>query len=113
MNKASNCRAVCGDVRQAVPAQFEAWADRVLMPLPKGAEDFLREAIKACRPGGVIHFYSFAPDKDLFTWAIQRIEKEAGRLGRKAEITGKKVVLPHAPRISQVVVAFSIGKPLR
>lgn len=50
------------DVRQfSVPEKF----DRVLMPLPKSAEDFLDVAYKLVKKKGVIHFYDFVPEADM------------------------------------------------
>lgn len=38
-----------GDVKEIVPAKFVNSADRILMPLPKGAEKFLGEAFLAAK----------------------------------------------------------------
>lgn len=45
--------------------------DRILMPLPKSAEEFLDVAVKYVKKKGIIHFYTFAaaeeiPEKPLF-----------------------------------------------
>ena len=39
--------------------------DRIIMPLPKSAEEFLPVAIKHLRRNGVIHFYTFAAEEDI------------------------------------------------
>jgi tRNA (guanine37-N1)-methyltransferase len=82
--------------------------DRVLMPMPKGGEDFLDVAFRLVKPGGTVHFYQFAPDSDLWTDAQARVWDAARRAGKRVEIASKHVVRPHAPRVSQVVIDFRV-----
>lgn len=56
----ANSEAICGDVRKAVPRLGKF--DRIVMPLPKNAGDFLDIAAAAAAPGATIHFYSFGRD---------------------------------------------------
>ncbi len=49
--------------------------DRVLMPLPKSAEDFLGVAVKYVKKGGVIHFYDFLHENDIPDVALEKIKK--------------------------------------
>ncbi len=56
-----NSVAIEGDVAKAVPPLGKRF-DRVIMPLPKSAGDFLDVALAAARPGAFIHFYSFGRD---------------------------------------------------
>jgi tRNA (guanine37-N1)-methyltransferase len=88
---------VLGDVREIRLQK----CDRVLMPLPKGGEDFLDVAFRTCKKGGIIHFYQFASEEDLYSDAIAKV-KEHG----KVEILDKRKVKPHAPRVWQVVLDF-------
>lgn len=98
--------AIHGDVRKVVPERFVGMADRVLMPLPKSAEDFLDVALLAAKKGGTIHFYAFvnrAGGKE----AAERKALEAGRkAGRKMEILESREVRPFSPSTVQVVVDF-------
>ncbi|MCD6414722.1 MAG: class I SAM-dependent methyltransferase family protein [Candidatus Diapherotrites archaeon] len=95
-----------GDVREV--ARQLPQCDRVLMPLPKGGEDFLDSAFLVCKPGGVIHFYQFAPDSDLYSGALGKIKEAAKRARRRVKVLNKKVVRPYAPRVSQVVIDFEV-----
>lgn len=98
---------ILGDVREIVhnlPA-----CNRVLMPLPKGGENFLEYAFLVCKKNGIIHFYQFAPDEDLFSQALISIDKTARKMHRKVRILNKKIVRPHAPRQSQIVIDFSVS----
>ncbi|MFP4229584.1 MAG: class I SAM-dependent methyltransferase [Candidatus Nanohaloarchaea archaeon] len=62
--------ARCGDVRELVP-ELEEKFDRVVMPLPESASEFLDLAVEAIRDDGVIHLYSFVENKDF-----RPVEKE-------------------------------------
>lgn len=97
-----------GDVLEVVNRLPEC--DRVLMPLPKGGEDFLDAAFRVCKDHGVIHFYQFAPDEDLYSEALGRISSAAAKAGKQFRVLNKHVVRPFSPRISQVVLDFEIGK---
>jgi len=48
-----------GDVAEVVPA-FRTKFDRIMMPAPKDAHDFLEAALSKTKIGGYIHLYSFA-----------------------------------------------------
>ncbi|MCK4327310.1 MAG: class I SAM-dependent methyltransferase family protein [Candidatus Diapherotrites archaeon] len=96
-----------GDVREIAP--YIPKCDRVLMPSPKTGESFLEPCISAAKPGGVVHYYEFAPDEDPYSGAIKRIEAAAESLGRKAKILNRRVVRPHSVRVSQVAIDFSVN----
>ena len=96
---------VFGDVRKIVPERFAGWADRVLMPLPKGAHEFLNEAFIAARKGATIHFYTFCRigrHED----AIKTIRAAARKAERKVIVLGVRTVRPYSPDTEQVVVDF-------
>jgi len=97
---------ILGDVRQVAKKMEKC--DRVLMPLPKGSEDFLDCAFEVAKPHAIVHFYQFAPDSDLFSDAVKKIRAVAAKAGRKVKIKEKKWVRSHAPRISQVVIDFEV-----
>lgn len=50
--------------------------DRVLMPLPKSAEEFLGVAVKFVRKNGIVHFYDFAQEKEFPVSSIEKIKKK-------------------------------------
>lgn len=100
---------ILGDVKDVIlQKKFAGWADRILMPLPKGAEEFLGVAFYAARKGCVVHFYQFASEKNPFEEAEKRIEYSSLFSGRKVQVIGKRIVRPFAPGIVQVVVDFKI-----
>ena len=63
-NKLKNVCLYNGDVRKIVP-QLKRKFDRIVMPLPKDAEQFLDVALSVAKKGTVVHLYSFGYKKDV------------------------------------------------
>jgi tRNA (guanine37-N1)-methyltransferase len=74
INKIRNARLCLGDVRKVVPELNEKF-DRILMPLPKSAEDFLDVALSASKKGTVIHFYDFLFEEEIPKKAVEKIKR--------------------------------------
>jgi tRNA (guanine37-N1)-methyltransferase len=100
-----------GDVK-IVCEKWYGRFDRVVMPLPKDAENFLETAVKCLKlSGGAINFYSWGRDPELFHHAEQVIDESLTRLGKKYVIINKRVVLPYGPHIFKVCIDFeTIGQ---
>jgi len=102
LNKvADQVHALRGDVREVCP-KLGATFDRILMPLPKGAHKFLDVAIPLLRDGGVLHFYHWAPEPDLFSRAEELIAKATGNHGRMGEILERRRVSQYSPRVWKI-----------
>lgn len=98
-----------GDVKKIVPEKLAGKCDRVLMPLPKGAEEFLKEAFLCLKKqGGVVHFYSFGPKDEPFKKAVESIKKTAKELGRKTKILEKKELRDYSKSTIQIVIDFRV-----
>jgi tRNA (guanine37-N1)-methyltransferase len=109
INKVGACVVpVQGDAREVIKKYLKGGADRVLMPLPEFARDFLDAALLALKPnGGVIHFYDFGHEPDLFGPSLEFARKQAG--GRKIELVNSRVVRSYAPKIYHVVLDLSVS----
>ncbi len=110
LNKMDNITPVLGDAREIVMRDYQDFADRVLMPLPKTAEQFLDAAFAGVKDGGVIHLYTFDNDSAKSTEAEERLIESARKHGVSVEILNKRVVRPYAPGVVQVVVDFRVRK---
>ncbi len=64
-----------GDVRKIVKRLPKV--DRLVMPLPKDAGEFLDEALQVLKKGGMLHFYAFSEGEDLFAEAIETLQSKA------------------------------------
>lgn len=98
-----------GDVKKIVPRQLAGKCDRVLMPLPKGAEEFLHEAFLCLKPsGGIVHFYGFAQRVDLFSPTIMLVNECAKKESKKVKILHKSKLRSYSPETAQIVIDFEV-----
>lgn len=81
LNKMTEIKNICGDVRKVELKNY----DRVIMPLPETAIDYLDLAKEHCK--GIVHLYGFAKDPKEITSQID------------GEIIKIQKVLPFGPGI--------------
>ncbi|MDD1758144.1 MAG: class I SAM-dependent methyltransferase family protein [Methanotrichaceae archaeon] len=90
---------------------YENQADHVIMNLPHSAAQFLFSAIRATKSNGIVHYYSFAPESDLYRDA-ELIRKAAKQLGVTVEIIYEGVVRSYSPRCYNIIIDFRVSKTL-
>ena len=105
-NKCTKVELFCGDVRSVVPSLNKTF-DRIVMPLPKTAEEFLDVAIPVARTNAIIHLYAFYHE-DEFYKAKEEIERYCNRFGRRFEILDSVKAGQHAPRTWRICVDFKL-----
>lgn len=104
LNKVTDrVKPILGDVCDVCPSLNTVF-DRVLMPLPKGAYMYLGVAMSMVKPGGVLHFYHWAPEDDLYSEAERLVVEAAAEAGRRAEFVGGVKVSLYSPRVYKVRV---------
>jgi tRNA (guanine37-N1)-methyltransferase len=103
-------KVIEGDVREKCK-DFYGKCDRVVMPLPKGAEDFLDIAVKCLKNKGYIHFYNWGTEPNIFENAEKIVQEKLGNLGVKYKIINKRKVLPYAPRKWKICLDIYVKKP--
>jgi tRNA (guanine37-N1)-methyltransferase len=99
-----------GDARVVIENSLIGIADRVLMPLPEKAMDYIDTALLALKPKGVIHYYTHvhaSTDEDPIEKAAREIDE---RLKLKYEILEARIVREVGPRWSQLVLDLLINK---
>ncbi len=106
LNKLKNVELFQGDVRDVVPALKRKF-DRIAMPLPKSAEDFLDIALSASKSGTIIHFYAFEAEED-FKKVHDKILAACKRNKLQCEILSTVKCGQHAPRVFRVCVDFKV-----
>jgi len=96
-----------GDAREAINEHLAGKSDRVLMPLPEFAREFIGSAFKTLKPeGGVIHFYDYGEEPDLFGPSFEFVRSAAS--GRSVELKEKTIVRSYAPELYHVVLDLAI-----
>lgn len=102
---------VLGDVKKVVPKKYRGLFDRVVMPLPKGAQDFFREALVSLNPkGGVIHFYAFAPAANPFEELENHLKSVAEKNGFSLRFSAEHQVRTFSKELIQVVLDCVVKK---
>ncbi|MBI4009997.1 MAG: class I SAM-dependent methyltransferase family protein [Candidatus Aenigmarchaeota archaeon] len=109
MNKLSHkIVPIEGDVKTGC-REFYNKCDRILMPLPLGAEKFLDIAVKCLKSeGGIIHFYTIGKEEDLFSAALETIGKKLKRLKKTYTVINKRKVLAYSPRQWKVCIDLMV-----
>ena len=87
--------AICGDVRE-VAADYEGWADRVVMNLPHSANEFVETAVALAGEECVLHYYDIQHEDDPFGPGIAAI-REAAEPEYAVSVETEHVVRSYAP----------------
>ncbi|HSB47315.1 MAG TPA: class I SAM-dependent methyltransferase family protein [Candidatus Bilamarchaeum sp.] len=107
LNKAGNVEAIEADARTLA---FRDEFDRVIMPLPKSAHEFLGVAFAAAKDGATVHFYTIADSKDAFNEAAVKAKEAAEKSKTGIKIMSQRIVRPYSPSRVQVVLDIEIKK---
>lgn len=73
LNKANNVKFLLGDVKKVVP-KLKIKFDRIIMPLPKGASNFLDLAKLKLKKGGILHYYDFLKEEEIPQIGLERLK---------------------------------------
>ncbi len=93
-----------GDVRKVMPKSGKNF-DRIAMPLPRSAENFLDLAINAAKPKGIIHFYDFLNENE-FDKAKEKIDSACRKAKRKCKILNLVKCGQFGPGVFRICVDF-------
>jgi tRNA (guanine37-N1)-methyltransferase len=103
---------ILGDSKDIISAQLGGIADRVLMPLPEKALEYLPYALSALKSsGGMIHYYDFqhAPGKEN---PIEKtklmVAKKLDNLGLSYVFVNSRVMRPTGPNWYQTVLDIQV-----
>ncbi len=100
--------ALLGDSKDIVEAQLQAVADRVLMPLPEKALEYLPTAVSALKEGGGwIHYYDFqhtTGQEKPTEKTKQAVALKLDAIGVKHTFENARVIRPTGPNWYQTVL---------
>jgi tRNA (guanine37-N1)-methyltransferase len=105
--------AIMGDAKDIVTNRLQNVADRVLMPLPEKAYDYLDYALTALKlEGGTVHYYDFV-HAGKYEDPVEKVKQKASEkmlgLGVSFKFREGRIVRPVGPRWYQVVLDMEIG----
>lgn len=96
LNKTENVQVILGDVKERA-AHCYGICNRVIMPLPESAVNYLEYAIKCLKNNGVVHLYCFSEEGGINQKAKETI-RAIKNLGYACKVSFSKV-LPYGPGI--------------
>lgn len=97
LNKVTTVVPVQGDARDRI-AELEM-ADRIIMNLPHDARGFVQDALKALKPGGVIHYYEIMEEPQVQP-RIDEIADLAVNGGRVLKELGRRKIKSYSPTLN-------------
>lgn len=102
-----------GDTKEIVEKRLCHSADRVLMPLPEKAFEYLPYALLALKKtGGLIHYYDFEharKDENAAEKVKMRVSERLQHLGITFDIPSSRIVRATGPNRYQVVLDIETG----
>jgi tRNA (guanine37-N1)-methyltransferase len=99
-----------GDAKDIINNELKGKADRVLMPLPERAKEYLEYAVLALKERGIIHYFTHV-HSDSRKQALDVCEEElAAVMKTKYEMKGARIVREVGPRFYQVVADVMVFK---
>jgi len=107
-NKLENkIKLFLGDVKKVMP-KIKKKFDRIIMPLPKGGENFLGLALKYIKNKGLVHFYDFGHEDEMYK-AGEKIKAACQKSGKKPKIIKTIKCGQYSPRFYRICVDFFVG----
>jgi len=95
--------SILGDVREKCRDWYDK-CDRIIMPLPHGAESFLSTAHECLKPeGGFIHLYIIEKEENLKKRTEKIIDKIKRETKKEVDFKTNKV-LPYSPRTNKYCI---------
>ncbi len=100
LNKIKNATVLKGDAKKIIPKIKEKF-DRIVMPLPKTAEDFLKNALSVAKKRCIIHIYTFGNEDEIKEKkdSIIKICKDNNRNCKILNIVKAGEYAPHVNRL--------------
>jgi tRNA (guanine37-N1)-methyltransferase len=102
-----------GDSKEVVEKQLQGVADRVLMPLPEKALEYLPAALSALKKsGGWIHYYDFEHahgKEDPREKTEQKVSEKLDSLGIHYKFTCSRIMRPTGPNWYQTVLDIQVA----
>jgi len=96
LNKLENIQIVLGDVKEK-SVTFYGACNRVIMPLPESATDYLGYAIRCLKNSGIIHLYCFSEENGV-NRQVKKISAVCKNFKKRCSISAARV-LPYGPGV--------------
>ena len=108
INHTDNVAPVCGDVVEE-SKDYLGFADRIVMPLPKEASDFIGYGISMAKRRCIFHYYAFAEGGDPFSKQVSYIREEAAKRNMRFKLLFKRIVRTYSASVVEIVLDFELS----
>jgi len=103
---------ILGNAKKVIKEGLQGIADRVLMPLPEKAYEFIETAIQALKPkGGWVHYYSFEhakKDENPVEKAKLKVMEKFEKLEINCNVAFRRVVRGTGPNWYQIALDIKV-----
>jgi tRNA (guanine37-N1)-methyltransferase len=104
---------ILGDAKEMIETRLQRIADRIIMPLPEKAYEYVETALQALKPnGGVIHYYDFehsTKDENAVEKAGKKVSEKLKTLGVAFDIISSRIVRTTGPNWLQIALDIKIS----
>lgn len=101
---------ISGDVREVIPElkMKKSNFDRIIMPLPHTADEFLDLAFEVSKKGTIIHLYDFLEEDEIGIKNIEKINKIAKECSKKVEILDTIKCGQFSPKVFRICTDIKV-----
>lgn len=103
---------ILGDAKEVVEKRLKNLADRVLMPFPEKAYEYLEQALVALKPsGGYVHYYTFehaTKNESPVEKAKAKVFEKLRKLKTEFDMPFGRIVRTTGPNWYQIVIDIQI-----
>jgi tRNA (guanine37-N1)-methyltransferase len=103
--------SICGNAAEVIKGQLAEQADRVLMPLPERAKEFVDSAVLALKEKGIVHYFAhLKADSKKTGLELGLQDAQVAFAKYDHQVLGVRVVREVGPRIYQIVADVSVRR---
>ena len=103
--------SICGDAAEVIKGQLAGQADRVLMPLPERAKEFVDPAVLALKEKGIVHYFAHVKADSKKAGNELGLGDAHGAFAKyDHQVLATRVVREVGPRIYQIVADVSVTR---
>ncbi len=107
LNKTKNVKLIHGNAKDSAKLAKGKF-DRIVMPLPKNAKSFLKEATDLIKKKGIIHYYDFLDEQKIPEEGVKNIRNACEKAGKNFKLISVVKCGQLAPRAYRVCFDFQI-----
>ncbi len=109
LNRLGNVSAVLGDAKRQ-SGKYKGFADRIVMPLPTNAYQFLHAALRMAKRSCIIHYYAFSDADDPYSYQIGKLKAFFSARNAQIRILKRRIVRTYSSRQVEIGLDFRVSR---